>query len=236
MAPRPSIGKRSGRAPRPLRSVSTGHKDGPTPNTEKTTGKPVLSYFDFPGGRGEDCRIALHAAGVEFDDDRIKPSDWRDQKEKAPFGKLPIFKVGDSPVISGSNVILATIGRHHDLHPSDPWEAARHEGLMDAVEDIRAHLFPANRPKDEEREALRTEYANGALQKSFSNLAAQVRGPYIGGDSMNVADLKLFILLRFFRSGVYDFVPTTIFDGHPKLVAHFETLSGHPAVTSWYAR
>ena len=30
--------------------------------------KPRLIYFDFAGSRGEECRIALHLAGVDFDD------------------------------------------------------------------------------------------------------------------------------------------------------------------------
>ena len=30
-----------------------------------------LTYFDFDGGRGEPIRIALHAAGIEFEDERL---------------------------------------------------------------------------------------------------------------------------------------------------------------------
>ena len=34
--------------------------------------KPRLIYFDFAGSRGEECRIALHLAGVDFEDVRVK--------------------------------------------------------------------------------------------------------------------------------------------------------------------
>ena len=34
--------------------------------------KPRLTYFDFAGSRGEECRIALHLAGIDFDDVRVK--------------------------------------------------------------------------------------------------------------------------------------------------------------------
>lgn len=37
--------------------------------------KPRLIYFDFSGNRGEECRIALHLAGVDFDDVRIQSKD-----------------------------------------------------------------------------------------------------------------------------------------------------------------
>ena len=30
--------------------------------------KPKLSYFDAPVSRGEECRLALHAANVDFED------------------------------------------------------------------------------------------------------------------------------------------------------------------------
>lgn len=196
--------------------------------------KPTLTYFDLPGGRGEDCRIALHSLGIDWQDDRVKPKTWGERKSSTMFGKLPTFTANGREV-SGSNTILSLIGRQHDLHPKDPWEAARHESLMDAVEDIRAHLFPTTKVADHQKEARRTTYVEGPLQASLAQLEAQVKGPLIG-DSFGVADLKLFVLLKFLRSGVYDHMPKTVFDGYPKLVAHFDAVSAHPAVTSWYAK
>ena len=35
-----------------------------------------LTYFDFDGGRGEAIRIALHAAGLEFEDERLAFPDF----------------------------------------------------------------------------------------------------------------------------------------------------------------
>ena len=34
--------------------------------------KPKLTYFDAPVSRGEECRLALHLAGIDFEDVRIK--------------------------------------------------------------------------------------------------------------------------------------------------------------------
>ena len=31
----------------------------------------TLTYFDFDGSRGLECRMALHIAGVEFTDNRL---------------------------------------------------------------------------------------------------------------------------------------------------------------------
>ena len=38
--------------------------------------KPRLIYFDAPVSRGEECRLALHLAGVDFEDVRIKFDAW----------------------------------------------------------------------------------------------------------------------------------------------------------------
>ena len=51
--------------------------------------KPRLIYFDFAGSRGEECRIALHLAGVDFDDVRIPIAEWPELKPQTPFGSLP---------------------------------------------------------------------------------------------------------------------------------------------------
>ena len=44
--------------------------------------KSRLTYFDFAGSRGEECRIALHLAGIDFDDMRVQT--------KGEFGGLGI--------------------------------------------------------------------------------------------------------------------------------------------------
>jgi hypothetical protein len=38
-----------------------------------------LTYFDYDGGRGEPIRIAFHAAGIAFEDERLSYQE---------FGKL----------------------------------------------------------------------------------------------------------------------------------------------------
>ena len=51
--------------------------------------KPKLTYFDGAWSRGEECRLAVHVAGVDFEDRRIKREEWLDLKPETPFGSLP---------------------------------------------------------------------------------------------------------------------------------------------------
>ncbi len=73
--------------------------------------RPRLIYFDFAGSRGEECRIALHLAGVDFEDVRIRSAEWPALKPKTPFGSLPILEIPGKPPLAQSNAILVYIGR-----------------------------------------------------------------------------------------------------------------------------
>lgn len=102
--------------------------------------KPRLIYFDFAGSRGEECRIALHLAGVDFEDVRIPGADWPALKAKTPCGSMPILELTGKPPLAQSNAILVYIGRQYGLHPKDDLEAAYHEALM----STRAGCVPAS--------------------------------------------------------------------------------------------
>ena len=58
--------------------------------------KPKLIYFDAPVSRGEECRLALHLSGVDFEDVRIASGDWPALKPKTPFGSLPVLELPGS--------------------------------------------------------------------------------------------------------------------------------------------
>ena len=113
--------------------------------------KPRLIYFDFAGSRGEECRIALHLAGIDFEDVRVKRGDWPAMKADMPFGRLPVLEIPGEVPLAHSNAILVFVGRQHRLHPADAFEAARHEALMCAVEELRDTMTPALRITDPEQ-------------------------------------------------------------------------------------
>ena len=194
-----------------------------------------LSYFDFSGGRGEDCRLALHIAGIEFEDNRVQGPQWAEMKASTPFGALPVLEVEGAGTLAQSNAILELIGRKHDLHPEDVWAGAQHVALMGAAEDLRAHLGPVLAIKDENRESARKEFAEGKMQAWASNVEAQVQGPFVAGDKLNVVDLKLFMLMRWFIGGGVDHIGPEVFSAFPKLKALYESVQTHPKVVDWYA-
>lgn len=200
--------------------------------------KPRLIYFDFAGSRGEECRLALHVAGIDFEDVRVKGPDWPAMKAGMPFGALPVYEVPGQPPLAHSNAILVLIGRGHGLHPADFFEAARHESLMCAVEELRHAITPVQRITDPEQKRLAREaLAANELHTWGSQVEQQLGdGPFVGGSSLQVADLKLYMVVRWLISGVMDHVPTTVFDHCPKLLGVYRAVSEHAGVKSWLAR
>ena len=200
--------------------------------------KPRLTYFDFAGSRGEECRIALHLAGIEFDDVRIARADWPALKPKTPFGTLPVFELPGKTALSDTNAILVYIGRRAGLHPKDDYDAAFHETLMGYAEDLRHKVGPTMRITDEaEKRAAREELALNYLPDWGRNVEKLLDAhPFVGGAEINVVDIKLYMIVRWFASGSVDYIPATVFDHCPKLKHIFQSTGEHPGVKTWVER
>jgi glutathione S-transferase len=200
--------------------------------------QPRLIYFDFAGSRGEECRLALHVAGIDFEDVRIQGSDWPAMKAGTPFGALPVLELPGKPPLAQSNAILVFIGREHGLHPADSFEAARHEALMCSVEELRHNIAPTLRISEPEQKLkAREALAENEFKAWGSQVERQIdEGPFAGGAMLQVADLKLYMIVRWLTSGTLDHVPTTVLDHCPKLLRLFHAVADHAGVKDWVAK
>jgi glutathione S-transferase len=199
--------------------------------------KPKVTYFDFAGSRGEEVRLALTIAGVPFEDSRLDRETFAKLKPDLPFASLPIFELEGHEVFGQTNAILRLIGRMHDLHPEELFEAARHDALMDSVEDLRHRIAPTMRmPDGAEKTAARHQLASDYIPlwaKCIERLVGN--GPFVGGKRPSVADIKLFMVDRWISGGSVDDIPSDVFDSYPKLKAVAKGIKTHPAVVAWYA-
>lgn len=197
--------------------------------------KVTLTYFDISGGRGEDCRLALHMANIDFVDDRVKSKDWKNLKPSTPFGAMPVLEVEGLGTLAQSNAILHYVGSQHGLLPSDSFEAAQHHALMDAAEDLRSRVAHTFGIKDEdELKNLREELAAGYMKNWAMNVEKLIQGPFVAGEKISVADLKLYVLLNWIKKGVLNHIPTDYFDTYPKLSGLFNAVASHPKVIEWH--
>lgn len=199
--------------------------------------KLKLTYFDSPTSRGEECRLALFIAGVDFEDHRIQRNDWPALKPTTPFGCLPTLELPGKPVVSQSNAILGHIGRHNGLLPKDEWEALRLESLMCAVEDLRyaiSKTFGIRDPDEFKRQ--REDLVAGPIRAWAANTERQIQGPFAGGKEISVADIKIFIVVGWLKRGVLDHVPADVLAPYPKLEQLYRSVENHPKVVEWYSR
>lgn len=200
--------------------------------------KPKLTYFDSPSSRGEECRLALHVAGIDFEDQRIKAKDWPALKPNTPYGSMPFLELPGKEPLGQTNAILVLIGRKHGLHPADPFEAARHEAMMAHVEDLRAIIGPTTRLSDEaEKKRVREDIAANYLPRWAASAEKQIgQGPFFAGAELNVVDLKLYMIVRWLNGGILDHIPATILASYPKLHRLHDAVRDDSRIVAWYAR
>jgi len=201
--------------------------------------KLKLVYFDFHGGRGEPARLALAIAGIEFDEERVPLNDWPRRKADTPFGGLPVLEI-DGARVSQSNGINRYVGKLAGLYPSDPWQAALCDEVMDAVEDITNKITATFDLPDDEKKARRQALSDGAITFYLDRLQQRLEdrgGHHFAGGRLSVADLKVFVWIDHLKSGKLDYIPTDLPDRvAPMLVALHERVRNHPGVKAYYAK
>lgn len=201
--------------------------------------KLKLTYFDFDGGRGEPARLALHIGGVAFEDHRVTGKDWPAFRDNTPFLAMPTLEV-DGQVVSQSNSINRYVGKLSGLYPKDDWQAFLCDEVMDAAEDISTRIGQTiNLPEDVKKRA-REELAAGPITRYLEQFQARLKaagGEYFADQRLTVADLKVFMLLRWLRSGALDHIPKDLVERvAPQLVRHFERVASYPKVADYYQR
>lgn len=196
-----------------------------------------VTYFDFAGSRGEEVRLALTIAGLPFDDNRVDRATFAKLKPDLPFASLPTLEVAGHGIFGQSNAILRLIGRQYGLHPDEPFEAARHDALMDACEDLRHRISPTGRIQDAaERQAARQQLATDYIPqwgRCIERLLGD--GPFVAGARPSVADVKLYMVDKWISGGALDDIPTDLFDPYPRFKAVARAVATHPAVVARYA-
>jgi len=197
-----------------------------------------LNYFDFSGGRGEPIRIALHAAGIAFEDNRVTGARFGEIRQNLRFNALPVLEI-DGAAVTQSNAICRYVGKLAGLYPNDSLQALYCDETMDAVEDVSGRIGQTLGLKDEELRAARARLADGWLTvflKGLGGLLERGGGRYFADGSLTVADLKVLMNTRWLRSGVLDHIPKDLVDRiAPNLVEHQARIEAESVVKSYYS-
>jgi glutathione S-transferase len=197
-----------------------------------------LSYFDFNGGRGEPVRITFHAAGIEFEDDRLSFQEFGAMRQSTRFNSLPVLEI-DGEQVTQTNAMLRYVGKLGGLYPDDGMQALYCDEVMGAVEDLSHHIGRTIGLQGDELREAREKLAEGWLPtflRGLDGLLSRGGGQYFVDNRLSVADLKVFVQTGWLLSGALDHVPKDLVQRvAPGLVKHHERIKADPRVVAYYA-
>ena len=197
-----------------------------------------LTYFDFDGGRGEPIRIALNAAGIDFEDKRISFPEFGEMRQSTRFNSVPVLEI-EGAEVTQSNALSRYVGKMAGLYPDDALQALYCDEVLGALEDLSHYIVQTFGLQDEELKLAREKLVEGWLSvylRGLEKLLARGGGEYFAGNAMTVADLKVFVQIRSLRSGNLDHVPKDLVQRlAPGLVEHQERIGSDPRVVAYYA-
>ena len=208
--------------------------------------KITLYYFKIPFWRAEVTRLSLYIGDIPFEDYRIEGNDYDKfkktgelpNKKIAPFKQLPVLDV-DGKIFAQTGAIARFCGKLSGLYPkNDDYNAALIDQIIEGAQDINYLVTLSGRDKDTERKkTARNILATRHLPKWFQfleNLLKQnTKSIYFVDSDLTIADLAIWRLLGWLKSGMLDGVPTTILDDYDHLNKLREEIYKNPKVIKW---
>ncbi len=197
-----------------------------------------LTYFDFDGGRAEPIRIAFHAAGIDFEDNRLSFPEFNEMRQGTRFNSVPVLEI-DGAAVTQSNALSRYVGKMAGLYPADDLQALYCDEVLGALEDLIHCIVRTFDLQGEDLRLAREKLVDGWLSiylRGLDELLARGGGEYFADNGLTVADLKAFVQTRSLRSGNLDYVPTDLVQRlAPGLVEHQERIESDPRVVAYYA-
>jgi glutathione S-transferase len=152
---------------------------------------------------------------------------------------LPVLEV-DGQTLAQSNAINRHVGKLTDLYPTDAWQAALCDEVMEAVEDISTKVVSTLFVSDEEKKTQRKALVEGPLPFYLTRLQKRLEaqgGRYFAANRLTVADLKVFVWIRHLKAGVLDHIPADLPDRlAPKLVEYYERIKNDARIQAYYEK
>lgn len=145
-----------------------------------------------------------------------------------PLGLVPVLE-DNGETLSEAMTILRYLMRKYGDHPSDPMAAAQIERWADmSRQHIYVPLIPTIfiqfvRTTVEDRNVAAIAAAEAALKQAMTIVEKLIKGPYIGGDTLNLADFQIGGLLYRYYELEFDRADL------PGLKAYYDRLCERPA-------
>ncbi len=197
-----------------------------------------LSYFDIDGGRAEPIRIALHAAGIDYEDNRLSFQQFGEGRKAFRFTCVPVLEI-DGQQVTQSTALTRYAGKLAGLYPEDALQALYCDEAMGAVEDVTYHVGSTMRLQGDAQREAREKLVEGWLPiylRGLGELLERGGGQYFADGRFTVADLSVAGLSGWLSHGALDHIPDDLVQREaPALVEHAARIMQEPPVAAYYA-
>ena len=202
-----------------------------------------IIYFNFPFWRAEIARIPLYISNTKFEDKRITSEEFSYIKENGkmtdgtiiPFSQLPVLVI-DGQSIAQTGAIARICGKISGFYPDSLVEAGKVDQIIDTATDINMLMRPSMREQDPvKKKLMRKELSKNDLPKYFGFLEDLLREQNIwfSSNKMTIADIAIWRLMGWLKSGVIDDIPQDITDNFNKLNRVYNEVNNNTDIKRW---
>ncbi|PQM58691.1 MAG: glutathione S-transferase [Rhodobacteraceae bacterium] len=214
--------------------------------------KIKVIYFNFPFWRAEISRISLFYGNIPFEDVRISSDDFAHVRTTGtlpdgtviPTKALPCLSV-DGVSFCQTGAIARFCGKLSGLYPN---ENNVNCALIDQVIDICTDItncisYPIHTEGEANRKSFRESLCekDGKLSKNLNSLESIVERQncktkdilFFIDDNLSIGDLAIWGVVKWLKSGVVDFIPTSLIDKYSNLNRILNSVSKIPKIKEW---
>ncbi len=207
--------------------------------------KLKIYYSSTPFWRAEVMRVSLFIGNIPFEDVRISREEFREviltgklrNGMAVPFHQLPVLEI-DGKIIGQTGGIARFCGKLSNLYPKDNILAAQVDQIIDTATDITNLISPTVGEKDEKIKKNMREKLTHKLLPRWLNYLEQILNEnkdaiWFVDNKLSIADIAIWRLLGWLKSGMLDGIPTNICDAYTKLNNVHAEVHKHPKVQEW---
>lgn len=201
----------------------------------------AVIYFDSPG-RAEASRLALSAAGVEFNDVRLTSEEWQKMKPNTPQGQLPMLEKtlpsGVKIQIPQSGAMIRCIARENDLYGTNESERTMVDVVLCTLEDLFSEVLKLYMAREDQvksaeiKEKLEKETIPKFVKIFEEMKKVNSKEKWLVGSKITVADIALF---SFFKQLPLMFGESLakVYNDNTTLKTHANVVQENPGIKKW---
>jgi glutathione S-transferase len=184
-----------------------------------------MKFYFSPGACSLSDHIALHAAGLTFEHEKVdlktkRTENGADFTAINPKGYVPALTLDSGETLSENIAILDWIAHQSPaLKPTGP---LGHTHLLEALAYISTEIHKSFKPFFSGADDAEKAKAGEVIKKRMGYLADTMKGDYLLGADISVADCYLFVMLLWAQKNAIE-APAA-------LVVYRDRMMGLPAV------